>query len=121
PKESAAGETRVAATPETARKLCAAGLEVVVETGAGAAAHFDDGAYRAAGAEVGDRAAALGCDVVFKVNKPTFDEIGRMRAGGVLIALLDMCRDDGTFDALAERRVDSFALETMPRISRAQS
>lgn len=121
PKESAAGETRVAGTPETTKKLKALGLDVLVEREAGMASHFPDSAYRAAGAEITDTAGALGADIVFKVHKPTFDEIRRMRRGATLISLLDMCYDDGTFDALAEQGVDSFALEMMPRISRAQT
>jgi NAD(P) transhydrogenase subunit alpha len=121
PKEVAAGETRVAATPETVRRLRAAGLEVAVESGAGLGAHYTDEAYRDAGAALVDHAQALAADVVFKVHKPTFDEIRHMQRGAVHISLLDMCHDDGTFDALAERGVDSFALEMMPRISRTQT
>lgn len=119
--EVAAGETRVAATPETVKKLRAAGLEVAVEAGAGFGAHFTDEAYREAGAVLVDHAGALGADIVFKVHKPTFDEIRHMKRGAVLISLLDMCHDDGTFDALAAQGVDSFALEMLPRLSRAQT
>src|SRR3990170_5790023 len=121
PKESMHDETRVAATPETVKKLRAAGLGIAVEQGAGIGSHFTDEAYRAAGAEVVDHARALAADVVFKIHKPTFDEIQRLKRGAVLISLLDMCHDDGTFDALAAQGVDSFALEMMPRLSRAQT
>jgi len=121
PKEYTPGETRVAATPETVKKLRAAGLAVAIETGAGLGAHFTDEAYAAAGAEIVDHAHALAADVVFKIHKPTLDEIRRMRRSAVLISLLDMCHDDGTFDALADQGVDSFALEMMPRLSRAQT
>jgi H+-translocating NAD(P) transhydrogenase subunit alpha len=121
PKEIVAGETRVAATPETVKKLRVAGLDVTVECGAGGGAHFTDDAYRDAGASLTDRPGALGADVVFKVHKPDFGEIRLMKRGGKLISLLDMCHDDGTFDALAEQGVDSFALEMMPRLSRAQT
>lgn len=121
PKEITHGETRVAATPETTRKLRAAGLEVTVEAGAGAAAHFPDAAYRDAGAEIAHHDAALAADIVCKLHKPTRAEIGPMRPGAVLVALLDMCNDDGTFEALAGRGVESFALERIPRISRAQT
>ena len=121
PKEYTAGETRVAATPETVKKLCAAGLAVAIETGAGLGAHFTDESYAAAGAEIVDPAHALAADVVFKIHKPTPAEIQRMKSGAVLISLLDMCHDDGTFDLLAAQGVDSFALEMIPRLSRAQT
>lgn len=121
PKEIAAGETRVAATPETVKKLRAAGFSVVIETGAGNGAHFTDQAYRQAGAEVVNNPQALAADIIFKVHKPSFSEIARMQRGAVLISLLDMCHDDGTFDALAEQQVQAFAMEMMPRLSRAQT
>jgi H+-translocating NAD(P) transhydrogenase subunit alpha len=121
PKETTAGETRVAATPESVKKLRAAGLAVVVESGAGLNAHFPDKAYQAAGAEILDHARTLASDIVLKVHKPTSTEIRRLKSGGVLLSLLDMCHDDGTFDLLAEQGVDSFALEMMPRLSRAQT
>ncbi len=121
PKETTAGETRVAGTPETVAKLVQAGLAVAVERGAGAAAHFRDEDYAAAGAVLVDRPGAFGAEVVFKVNKPRPEEIGLMRRGAVLIALLDMCHDDGTFARLAEQGVEAYALEMMPRLSRAQT
>ena len=71
PKEITPGENRVSATPETVRKLCAAGLEVSVEQGAGLGAHYADEAYQDAGAMLVDTAQALGADIVFKVHKPT--------------------------------------------------
>lgn len=121
PRETAAGETRVAGTPETVKKLKALGLGVAVERGAGLASHFTDAAYGAVGAEIVPAADALAADVVFKVHKPTFEQIRQMRRGATLICLLDMCYDDGTFDALAAQGVDSFALEMLPRLSRAQT
>ena len=121
PKESTAGETRVAATPETVKKLRAAGLTVAIETGAGLGAHFTDAAYREAGADIVEHAQALGADVVFKIHKPTPQEIRHLQRSGVLISLLDMCHDDGTFDLLAGQGVDAFALEMLPRLSRAQT
>jgi NAD(P) transhydrogenase subunit alpha len=121
PRETTDGETRVAGTPETTKKLRALGLEVSVEREAGLASHFTDAAYRVAGAEIVTATEAIAADVVFKVHKPTFDQIGQMRRGTTLICLLDMCYDDGTFDALASQGVDSFALEMMPRLSRAQT
>jgi len=121
PMESAPGETRVAATPESVKKLRAAGLSVAIEAGAGSGAHFTDNAYQEAGAEIVDHQRALSADVVFKIHKPTPAEILLMKRGAVLISLLDMCHDDGTFDLLAEQGIDSFALEMMPRLSRAQT
>jgi len=121
PKEIMPGETRVAATPETTRKLRAKGLAVAVENRAGEGAHFTDDAYRMAGAEIVDQLSAFSADVVFKVHKPTFDEIRHMKSGSVSVSMLDMCHDDGTFDALADQGVNSFALEMIPRIARAQA
>lgn len=121
PLESTAGEARVAATPESVKKLRAAGFSVVIETGAGLGAHFTDKSYQEAGAEMVDHSRALAADIVFKIHKPTPAEITRMKHGAVLISLLDMCHDDGTFDLLADQGVDSFALEMMPRLSRAQA
>ena len=121
PKEITAGETRVAATPETVKKLRAAGLTVAIETGAGLGAHFTDAAYREAGADIVEHAKVLGADVVFKIHKPTPQEIRYLQRSGVLISLLDMCHDDGTFDLLAGQGVDAFALEMLPRLSRAQT
>jgi NAD(P) transhydrogenase subunit alpha len=121
PKEITAGEARVAATPDTVKKLCTAGLSVSIERGAGLGAHFTDEAYAASGAELVDHARALGSDIVFKIHKPTPPEISRMKRGAVLVSFLDMCHDDGTFDLLADRGVDALALEMMPRLSRAQT
>lgn len=121
PTEITPGETRVAATPETTKKLRAIGLSVLVEKGAGVASHFTDDAFREAGAEIVDNALALGADFVFKVRKPGRDEIGRMKKGAVLMSVMELCYDDGTLDALATAGVDTFALEMIPRISRAQT
>ncbi len=121
PKEIAPGETRVAATPETVGKLRAMGLDVVVENDAGIHCHYTDDAYRQAGADIVDRAQALAADIILKIHKPLPNEIRHMKRGAVLIALLDTHCDDGTLGFLAEQGVDSFALERMPRLSRAQS
>lgn len=121
PKEIKAGETRVAATPETTKKLRAKGLEVAVEKGAGSASHLPDEAYTEAGATIVDTAKALASDIVFKVNKPTPDEIAHMKRGAILMSFLDMCYDDGTWEKLAEAGVNAFGLELIPRLSRAQT
>jgi NAD(P) transhydrogenase subunit alpha len=121
PKEVAPGETRVAVSPDTVKKMAARGLAVAIERGAGTESHFPDEEYAAAGARLVERAEAFASDVVFKVVKPGRDEIGLLRPGAVTISYLDMCHDDGTWQALAEAGVYALALELMPRISRAQS
>ena len=121
PRESIDGETRVSATPDTVRRLCAKGLEVIVEAGAGLAAHYADESYAEAGALLANREQALNADVIFKINKPQKSEIEKMRSGALLLSLLDMCHDDGTWEALARNHVDAIALELIPRISRAQT
>ncbi|GLW72678.1 NAD(P) transhydrogenase subunit alpha [Kitasatospora phosalacinea] len=116
--ESTPGETRVAATPATVRGLLALGYDVVVEPGAGAASGFDDAAYAAAGAAVGDAWAA---DVVLKVNAPSDAEVERLRTGAVLVGLLAPAQHPELLAALAERGVTALSLDAVPRISRAQS
>ena len=118
PKEVAAGETRVAVVPEVADRLVKAGLEVTIETGAGDAAHQLDEAYVGAGATVGD---GWSGDVVAKVAPPSAEEIGRLGENAVLIGFLQPLTAGDTIRALAEAGVTSFAMEAIPRISRAQS
>ncbi len=118
PKEVAAGETRVAVVPEVADRLVKAGLEVTIETGAGDAAHQLDEAYVEAGATVGD---GWSGDVVAKVAPPSAEEIGRLGENAVLIGFLQPLTAGDTIRALAEAGVTSFAMEAIPRISRAQS
>lgn len=121
PKESLAGESRVAMTPEVVKKLVSQGHEVIVEAGAGTAAHFPDAEYTEAGASVGDAAAALGCEMVTKVRKPTQDEIAGMAEGAIYMGLIETCEDDGTLSAMHAKKIIIIALERVPRISRAQS
>jgi H+-translocating NAD(P) transhydrogenase subunit alpha len=118
PKETAAGETRVALVPEVADRLVKAGLEVVVEAGAGAAAHHPDSAYVEAGAQVGD---GWSGEVAAKVAPPSAEEIGRLGQGSVLIGFLQPLTAGDTARALADAGVTSFAMEAIPRITRAQS
>jgi NAD(P) transhydrogenase subunit alpha len=120
PKETAAGETRVAVTPETAKKLKAQGHTVRLESGAGLCASATDEAYVAAGAEITDTAGALGCDLVLKVRSPSADELTRMKPGAALVGMLDPFNRDG-LTALAAAKLTSFALEAAPRTTRAQS
>jgi H+-translocating NAD(P) transhydrogenase subunit alpha len=116
PKETAAGERRVALIPETIGRL-GAGVDVVVEAGAGAAASFSDDAYRDAGATIGD---PWGAEVVAKVAAPSPEEVGRLRSGQVLIAFLQPLTDAAGVQRLAAAGVQGFALESIPRITRAQ-
>lgn len=121
-KETRPGETRVAATPETVKKLVKAGLAVAVERGAGAAAGFLDQRYAEAGAEVGagDAAAWQGADVVLKVTAPAEGEVGELRPGAILAALLDPYRNPELAARLAAQGVSAFAMELVPRVTRAQ-
>ena len=117
PKETAAGERRVALVPELVTKLTESGIDVVVEAGAGEAASFTDEAFQEAGAELGDPWAA---EVVAKVRKPSDEELGRLREGQVLIGFLQPLTDQEGIDRLASRGVTAFAMESIPRITRAQ-
>jgi H+-translocating NAD(P) transhydrogenase subunit alpha len=116
--ESLAGETRVAATPETVRRLAALGYEVVVEPGAGTAASFSDDAYAEAGARLGD---AWRSDIVLKVNAPSRAEIGRLRDGATLVSLIAPALNPELLAELAARPITVLAMDAVPRISRAQS
>ncbi len=121
PKEIQPGEARVAATPETVKKLRAMGLSVAVERSAGGGSHFGDAAYREQGGEIVDHGEALASDIVLKVHQPSMHEIDRLKKGAALICMIDLCRDDGTLDRLAQAGIDAFALDAIPRISRAQT
>jgi len=119
PAETRPGETRVAATPETVKKL-AAHHQVLVQSGAGLSAAVLDDAYRAAGAEIVDAAGAFGCPVVLKVRAPDADERALMAPGTVLIGMLNPF-DAENIAAMAAAGLSAFALEAVPRITRAQS
>ena len=123
PKERRAGETRVAAVPETVKKLKGLGLDVVVETGAGQDARFADADYTAAGASIApDPALTLRtADIVLKVRAPSEDEIRLLKKGAVLVALLSPATEKAVIGKLAEAGVIAFAMEFLPRISRAQA
>ena len=120
PLETAAGETRVAATPETVKKYVAQGHAVRVAAGAGLAAAATDAAYQAAGAQIVSQAEALAAELVLKVRRPGADELAQMKPGAVLVGMLDPF-DRAGLDALAAARLTSFALEAAPRTTRAQS
>jgi NAD(P) transhydrogenase subunit alpha len=120
PKETATGERRVAMTPDAVALLVKAKHEVLVESGAGAGAFLSDDDYRKAGARIaGDIHAEA--DIVVKIQKPTDTEVGRLREGTVLIALLQPSASRDLIQQLAQRKVTGFAMELIPRISRAQS
>jgi len=123
PKETQGGETRVAASPEVVGKLVGLGFDVTVEKGAGAASSFTDDAYKAAGATVAkDAASALkSADMVWKVRGPVAAEIGKMKKGAMLLASLNALTDGAGVAALVKAGITAFAMELMPRISRAQS
>jgi len=120
PLETVAGETRVAVTPESAKKLKAQGHVVRVQSGAGVMASVTDAAYEAVGAEIGDRAGAFGCDLVLKVRSPQADELSLMKRGTALVGMLNPFDRDG-LQRLAGAGLTSFALEAAPRTTRAQS
>jgi NAD(P) transhydrogenase subunit alpha len=122
-KERRAGEARVAATPETVKKLKGLGLDVTVEHSAGTGARISDADYEAAGATIApDAAAALtGADIVLKVRGPEASEIAGMKKGAVLAALLAPYTEKEAVGRLAAQGVTAFAMEFIPRISRAQA
>lgn len=120
PLETHAGETRVAATPETIKKLIGQGHQVTVQTGAGVSASIPDSAYEAVGAAIGNDAAAFGADLVLKVVAPTDAELAHMKAGAVLVGMLNPFSNE-TIARINARGVTAFALEAAPRTSRAQS
>jgi H+-translocating NAD(P) transhydrogenase subunit alpha len=122
PKETAAGERRVALVPEIVRKLAAEGNEVIVERGAGEGALIPDEQFEEAGATlVDDQEAAFAADVVVKVAPPSDHETERLRGDGVLIGFLAPLTNGDGVRAIAASGVTSFAMEAIPRISRAQS
>jgi NAD(P) transhydrogenase subunit alpha len=117
-RETAPGERRVALVPETAGKLAAAGFDVVVDAGAGEAASFLDADYTAAGVALGD---AWASDVLVRVRKPDEQETGRLHDGQLLLGFLDPLGDPAGVERIAGRGVTAFAMESIPRITRAQS
>jgi NAD(P) transhydrogenase subunit alpha len=122
PKERRAGEARVAASPDTVKKYVQMGFEVVVETGAGEGASIADSVYQDAGATIAaDAAGAFGADVVLKIQRPTDEEIALFKEGAVLIAGLSALTNKDMVQKLADRKVTAFAMELVPRITRAQS
>jgi len=120
PAETTAGETRVAVTPETAKKIIAQGHTVHVQSGAGVAASVTDAAYEAAGAQITDAAGALGAELVLKVRAPSATELSHMKSGSALVGMLNPFDAEG-LQRIAAAGLTSFALEAAPRTTRAQS
>ena len=121
-KERRSEETRVAATPETVKKLIAAGFSVTVEAGAGLAAAYPDADYAAAGASLAKtvKAAVEKADILFKVRAPDDAEIAALKSGAIVVALLNPHQDKAVVAALAAKGASAFAMEFIPRITRAQ-
>jgi NAD(P) transhydrogenase subunit alpha len=121
PSESRPGETRVAATPKTVEQLIGLGYDVLIQSGAGAAAAFADDAFLAAGASIGSAADAWGAAIVFHVNPPSDDEIAMLHDGATVISIMSPALAPELVDKLAARDVTAMAMDAVPRISRAQS
>jgi H+-translocating NAD(P) transhydrogenase subunit alpha len=118
--EADVAETRVAASPETVKKFIGLGAEVAVEHGAGLKAGVVDSDYQAAGARLVSAAEALGADLVLKVRRPTEHELALMKSGALVIATMDPYGHQDAVEAMAKAGVSAFAMELMPRITRAQ-
>ncbi|MCO6386497.1 Re/Si-specific NAD(P)(+) transhydrogenase subunit alpha [Aliihoeflea sp. 40Bstr573] len=121
PKEVEGGEPRVAASPDTVKRLKGLGLDVVVEAGAGTASRIPDAEFEKAGARIGTAADASSADVVLKVRRPNDAELKVYKKGAAVIAAMDPYGNDAAVAAMARAGVSAFAMEFMPRITRAQS
>src|SRR5688500_11313372 len=122
PTETAAGEKRVATVPEVVEKLIKLGFRVTVQSGAGDAANFSDDTYRAAGAEIAPDAASVwnAADIVFKVRAPSAQEVGLIREGQTLVSFIWPAQNPDLMQSLASRKATVLAMDSVPRISRAQ-
>jgi NAD/NADP transhydrogenase alpha subunit len=120
PLETQTGETRVAATPETIKKLIGQGHQVTVQWGAGLNASIPDSAYEAVGASLGSAADAYGAQLVLKVVAPNDQELALINSGSLLVGMLNPFKSE-LIGKMAERGITAFALEAAPRTSRAQS
>jgi H+-translocating NAD(P) transhydrogenase subunit alpha len=120
--EADPSETRVAATPETVKRLIALGADVALERGAGLHAGFLDADYQSVGARIGGAAEVLReADVLLKVRRPTASELGQIKRGALVVAIMDPYGHQEALEAMAASGVSAFAMELMPRITRAQS
>ncbi|ECI4024385.1 Re/Si-specific NAD(P)(+) transhydrogenase subunit alpha [Salmonella enterica subsp. houtenae] len=121
PKERLPNETRVAATPKTVEQLLKLGFSVAIESGAGQLASFDDKAFAQAGADIVDGNAVWQSEIILKVNAPEEDEIALLNPGTTLVSFIWPAQNPGLMEKLAERKVTVMAMDSVPRISRAQS
>ena len=123
PKETQSGEKRVAATPDSIKRLNnkVKSLEILVESGAGAGAHYPDDAYTAVGAKIVDRKTAYSAQIVLKVHRPEVDELSQMSKGTVVVSFVNPFSQDDYMEKAASAGIELFGLELVPRISRAQS
>ncbi|MET4695638.1 Re/Si-specific NAD(P)(+) transhydrogenase subunit alpha [Endozoicomonas lisbonensis] len=121
PGEIQANENRVAATPDTVKKLIKLGYSVIVESGAGLKASFDDNAYTHAGAEIKPRSEVWQADIVMKVNEPSDEEIGLLKDGATLASFIWPGQNEALMNQLSQRNINVLALDSVPRLSRSQS
>src|SRR4051812_28298310 len=121
PKESRPGETRIAVSPDSVKKLAKLGFRFRIESGAGDLAGFPDRELKVEGVEITDAAGALGADLVFKVNRPNEAEVARMKRGALLVCFIELFIQDGIPEKLAAQGVDCLGMELIPRTSRAQA
>src|SRR5258707_15230528 len=120
PRETDAGDPRVGATPDTIKKLKSFGADVAVARGAGIASGIPDAEFEAAGAQVAD-AVTKDADIVLKVRRPAPNELGTYKKGALVIAIMDPYGNEAALKQIADAGIDSFAMELLPRITRAQS
>jgi H+-translocating NAD(P) transhydrogenase subunit alpha len=121
PKETVANEPRVGASPDTVKRMVALGFDVIVEAGAGGRSRITDDEFARVGASIGTAADAGKADVVLKVRRPTEAELAGYKRGAAVIAIMDPYGNDAAVKSLADAGVTAFAMEFMPRITRAQS
>ena len=121
PRERLDNESRVAATPKTVQQILKLGFEVIVEHDAGFKASFEDQAFVAAGAKVGDAAQVWQADIIFKVNAPTDDEIALIKEGATLVSFIWPAQNPQLMEILSAKKINVLAMDAVPRISRAQA
>ena len=121
PRERLDNESRVAATPKTVQQILKLGFDVIVEHDAGFKASFEDQAFVAAGAKVGDAAQVWQADIIFKVNAPTDDEIALIKEGATLVSFIWPAQNPQLMDKLSAKKINVLAMDAVPRISRAQA
>ena len=121
PRELLDNESRVAATPKTVQQILKLGFEVIVEHDAGFKASFEDQAFAAAGAKIGDAAQVWQADIIFKVNAPTDEEIALIKEGATLVSFIWPAQNPQLMEKLSAKKINVLAMDAVPRISRAQA